>query len=110
MKLRLLEIELNTNDPEASKHFYSEQLGLETFVDIEGLKVFGTGINDLDLNKSKHFPGKVSISFFAEDIQECIDELSAKGVRIHERYGNPVSTIVLQDPDGCRIEIKKQHG
>ena len=110
MKLKLLEIELNTNDPEASKHFYSEQLGLETFVDIEGLKVFGTCINDLDLNKSNHFPGKVSISFFAEDIQECIDELSAKGVIINERYGNPVSAIVLEDPDGCRIEIKKQHG
>jgi catechol 2,3-dioxygenase-like lactoylglutathione lyase family enzyme len=110
MKLRLLEIELNTNDPEASKHFYSDQLGLDTFVDIEGLKVFSTGINDLDLNKSKHFPGKVSISFYAEDIQECIDELGAKGVKILERYGNPVSAIVLQDPDGCRIEIKKQHG
>ena len=110
MKLRLLEIELNTNDPEASKHFYSDQLGLETFVDIEGLKVFSTGINDLDLNKSKHFPGKVSISFFAEDIQECIDELVAKGVNIVKKYGNPVSAIELQDPDGCRIEIKKQHG
>ena len=47
MKLRLLEIELNTNDPEANKHFYSEELGLETFVDIEGLKVFGTGIEGL---------------------------------------------------------------
>jgi predicted enzyme related to lactoylglutathione lyase len=110
MNLRLLEIELNTNDPESSKHFYSEQLGLETFVDIEGLKVFGTGINDLDLNKSKHFPGKISISFFAEDIQACIDELNAKGVNILEKYGNPVSAIVLQDPDGCRIEIKKEHG
>ena len=110
MKLQLIEIELNTNDPEASKIFYSKQLGLETFVDIEGLKVFGTGINGLDLNKSKHFSGKVSISFFTEDIQACIDELNAKGVRILERYGNPVSAIVLQDPDGCRVEIKKQRG
>jgi predicted enzyme related to lactoylglutathione lyase len=110
MKLRLLEIELNTNDPEASKQFYSEQLGLKNYVDIEGLKVFGTGINELDLNKSNHFPGKVSISFYSENIQECIDELSEKGVRIYEKYGNPVSAIVLQDPDGCRIEIKKQHG
>jgi predicted enzyme related to lactoylglutathione lyase len=110
MKLKLLEIELNTDDPEASKHFYSEQLGLETFVDIDGLKVFSTGIEDLNLNKSKHFPGKVSFSFFAEDIQECINELSAKGIRIYEKYGNPVSAIVLQDPDGCRVEIKKQHG
>ena len=110
MHLRIIEIELNTNDPEASKRFYSEQLDLETFVDDDGLKVFGTGIPDLELIKSKHFPGKVSISFFAEDIQECINELSAKGVEILERYGDPVSAIVIQDPDGCRIEIKKQHG
>ena len=110
MKLKLIEIELNTSDPEASKHFYIEQLGLKSFVDLEGLKVFGTGVKGLDLNKSKHFPGKVSISFFTKNIQECIDELSAKGVRIEDRYGDPVSAIVLQDPDGCRVEIKKQRG
>jgi len=110
MNLRLMEIELNTSEPEKTKNFYSEQLGLETLVDGKGLKVFGTGINDLDLIKSNHFPGKVSISFYAENIQDCIDELNAKGVKILEKYGNPVSAIVLQDPDGCRVEIKKQHG
>lgn len=110
MHLRLLEIELNTKDPEAARRFYSDHLDLETFVDGDGLKVFGTGIPDIDLIVSKHFPGKVSVSFFTEDIQECIDELTAKGIEILERYGNPVSAIVLQDPDGCRIEIKKEHG
>ena len=110
MRLRLLEIEFNTNDPESSKRFYSEQLGLKTVVDGYGLKVFDSGIADLDLNKSNHFPGQTSISFFVEDIQECIDELSAKGVEILEKYGNPISAIVLQDPDGLRVEIKKEHG
>jgi catechol 2,3-dioxygenase-like lactoylglutathione lyase family enzyme len=110
MQLRLLEIEFNTDDPEASKRFYSEQLGLKTFVDEKGLKVFGSGVRDLDIIKSAHFPGKVSISFFAKDIQQCIDELNDKGVRIIEKYGRPVSAIVLQDPDGYRVEIKKQHG
>lgn len=110
MKLKLIEIELHTSDPEASKHFYSEQLGLNTLVDIEGLKVFSTGVRGLDLNQSTHFPGKISLSFLTKNILECINELSSKGVRIHERYGDPVSAIVLQDPDGCRIEIKKQRG
>ena len=110
MQLRLLEIELNTDNPEASKRFYGEQLGLETHVDGDGLKVFGSGIPDLDLIKSRHFPGKISISFYAQDIQACIDELNSKGVEIVERFGDPVSAIVLQDPDGCRVEIKKQHG
>jgi catechol 2,3-dioxygenase-like lactoylglutathione lyase family enzyme len=107
---RLLEIELNTDDPEASKRFYSEQLGLKTHVDGDGLKVFSSGIPDLYFNKSRHFPGKVSISFCAEDIQSCIDELKGKGIEIVEQFGDPVSAIVLQDPDGCTVEIKKQHG
>lgn len=110
MELRLLEIELNTNNPEASKRFYSEQLGLKAHVDEDGLKVFSSGIPDLDFNKSRHFPGKISISFYSQDIQACIDELNSKGVEIAEQFGNPVSAIVLQDPDGCRVEIKKQHG
>ena len=110
MQLRLLEIELNTEHPDAAKRFYSEQLGLKMHVDENGLKVFGSGIPDLDLNKSTHFPGQVSISFYAEDIQACIDELKSKGVEIIEQFGDPVSAIVLEDPDGCRVEIKKEHG
>ncbi len=110
MKLRLLEIELHSDNPEASKQFYCEQLGLETYVDEHGLKVFGSGIPDLDVIKSPHFPGKISISFYAEDIQACADELISKGVEIVEQHGDPVSAIVLEDPDGCRVEIKKEHG
>jgi catechol 2,3-dioxygenase-like lactoylglutathione lyase family enzyme len=110
MQLRLLEIELHTDNPEASKRFYGEQLGLEVHVDGDGLKVFGSGVPDLDFNKSTHFPGNISISFYAADIQACIDELNAKGVEIIQQFGDPVSAIVLQDPDGCRVEIKKQHG
>ena len=110
MQLRILEIELNTDNPEASKHFYTEQLGLQTYVDEDGLKVFSSGIPDLDIIKSPHFQGKVSISFYAQDIQACIDELNSKGVEIVEQFGDPVAAIVLQDPDGCRVEIKRQHG
>ena len=110
MRLRLLEIELFTEDAEASKYFYGKQLGLDTYVDEVGLKVFGSGVTDLDLMKSAHFPEAVSISFLSEDIQACIDDLTAKGVAIIEQYGDPVSAIVLRDPDRCRVEIKKQHG
>ena len=110
MQLRLLEIELNTEDPEASKQFYCEQLGLQTYVDEDGFKVFSSGIPDLHFIKSPHFPGRVSISFYAQDIQACIDELNDRGVEIVEQFGDPVSAIVLRDPDGCRVEIKKQHG
>jgi len=72
--------------------------------------VFGSGVPDPDLMKLPHFPGAVSISLFSEDSQACIDDLTAKGAEIIEQYGDPVSAIVLRDSDGCRVEIKKQHG
>lgn len=110
MRLRLLEIELNTDNPQASKHFYGKQLGLETYVDEDGLKVFSSGIADLDVIKSAHFPGRVSISFYVQDLHACVAELRSKGVEIVEQFGDPVTAIVLQDPDGCRVEIKREHG
>lgn len=110
MRLRLMEIELFTGDSEASKRFYGEALGLETYVDEQGLKVFGSGVRDLGLIKSPHFPGQISMSFFSDDIQACMEELTEKGVEIVGRYGDPVAAIVLRDPDGCRIEIKKESG
>ena len=84
MQLRLFEVELNTGNAEASQQFYGEQLGLQTYVDEDGFKVFSSGVPDLDFIKSPHFPGRISISFFAEDIQACIDELNGKGVEIVE--------------------------
>ena len=110
MQLRLLEIELHSDDPEASRRFYSDQLGLQTMVDLPGLKVFDPGVAELDFNKSRHFPRRVSSSFFASDIEACISELKEKGVEIMEHYGDPVSAIVLKDPDGCSVEIKKERG
>ena len=110
MKLRLLEIELYAKDPEKTKAFYQGQLGLNVCVDEEGLKVFDAGVAGVDFDKSTHFPDKVSISFFAEDIQECVETLTARGATILEKYGSPVSAIVLEDPDGCRVEIKKEAG
>jgi len=110
MKLRLLEIELYARDPEKTKAFYHGQLGLNVCVDEKGLKVFDAGVPGVDLDKSTHFPGKVSISFFADDIQECIETLTARGATILEKYGDPVAAIVLEDPDGCRVEIKRHVG
>lgn len=110
MKLRLLEIELYSKDPERAKEFYRDQLGLDLGIDKDGLKVFNPGIPGVDFDKSTHFPGRVSISFFTENVPECMETLTARGATILERYGNPVSAIVLKDPDGCRIEIKSEVG
>ncbi len=110
MKLRLLEVELNSDDPEKAKDFYHGQLGLGVAHDQKGLKVFDSGVPGVDFDVSVHFPGQVSISFFAEDIQECIETLTERGATILEEYGDPVSGVRLEDPDGRRIEIKKHPG
>lgn len=108
MKLKLHEIELNAKDVEASGVFYHDLLGLAVAVDQEGLKVFDTGWPGVDLNASTHKPGKLTISFLVEDIEECIAELTEKGcrnLRIYETHLG-MQAIELKDPDGNRIEIQ----
>ena len=109
MNLRLLEVELNTADPEKAKEFYHHQLGLNIHVDEKGLKVFDSGVG-VDFDTSVHFPGRISISFYAEDIPGCLETLAKRGATIVETHGDPVAAIVLEDPDGHRIEIKSQVG
>ncbi len=70
MKLKLHEIELYTKDPEASKRFYNDQLGLPLNVDQNGLKCFDSGWPGLDVDASIHFPGRVSISFLVDDVDQ----------------------------------------
>jgi catechol 2,3-dioxygenase-like lactoylglutathione lyase family enzyme len=108
MKIKLHEIELNASDPEASKRFYSQILGLPVNVDQAGLKCFDSGWPSLDLDVSVHFPGKVSISFLVEDLDAFADELRAKGVAVDDPTESHLGmrAFALEDPDGHRVEIQ----
>ena len=108
MKIILHEIELYSREPEASKKFYTELLGLDVNVDNEGLKCYETGWAGLDFNKSIHFPGKMSISFLVEDIDQFVKELRNNGVEVDDPVTSHLGmrAIVLTDPDGTRVEIQ----
>jgi catechol 2,3-dioxygenase-like lactoylglutathione lyase family enzyme len=108
MKLVLHEIELNAKDPEASKKFYHEMLGLPIFHDQKGLKVFDSGWPGLDVDASIHFPGQVSLSFLVKDLDRFVAELRAKGVEAPDPAGSHLGmrAVALTDPDGHRVEIQ----
>ena len=108
MKIKLHEIELNTAQPEASKKFYGDLLGLPVNVDEDGLKCFGSGWQGLDVDTSVHFPGKTSISFLVDDIDAYVALLREKGLEVNEPEESHLGmrAFSLEDPDGHRVEIQ----
>ena len=108
MKIRLHEIELNAKDPDASKKFYHDILGLGVAVDQDGLKVFDSGWPGIDVDASTHYPGKTSVSFLVEDLDKFIAELKTKSVIADAPYNTHLGmrAITMHDPDGHRIEIQ----
>ena len=108
MRVKLHEVELYAKDPEASKRFYSDILGIPITVDQKGLKCFDSGWTGLDFDVSTHFPGKISISFLVQDIDQFVNELKEKGVQVEAPSESHLGmrAVALEDPDGHRIEIQ----
>lgn len=105
--MKLHEVELYSKDPEASLKFY-QAIGFGINRDQKGLKVFHPGWDEIDLDVSTHFPGKVSISFLVKNIDEYVQRLREKGFKIDDpkesHLGMRAFNII--DPDGYRIEIQ----
>ncbi|MEN8127876.1 MAG: VOC family protein [Planctomycetota bacterium] len=108
MKLILHEVELNSKDVESSEKFYHDLLGLPVHVDQEGLKVFDSGWSGLDLNVSVHNPGKTTISFLVDNLDEFIAMLKDNGHKVGDIYETHLEmrAVELEDPNGNRIEIQ----
>jgi catechol 2,3-dioxygenase-like lactoylglutathione lyase family enzyme len=108
MKIKFHEIELSAKDPNASKKFYHEILGLPVAVDQEGLKVFDSGRPGIDVDVSTHNPGKTSMSFLVDNLDKFAAELRAKGIKVDGPYSTHLGmrAIELEDPDGHKIEIQ----
>jgi catechol 2,3-dioxygenase-like lactoylglutathione lyase family enzyme len=109
MKIILHEIELNSDNPEKSKSFYRDVLGLNVNIDIDGLKCYHAGFPGVEVNKSIHFPGKTTISFLVDDINEFIKLKREDGIDIKDPEPSHLEMIAtsLIDPDGVRIEIQQ---
>jgi len=107
-KMKLHEIGLLAKDPQASKKFYHEVLGLRLHHEEDGLSVFDGGWPGIEIGACSGYPDRVHISFIIADVDKLADQLREKGIKfegpadIHlDKRG-----IVLTDPDGLRVCIQ----
>lgn len=105
--MQLHEIEIHSSNPEESKKFYHEILGLPVALTKDALTVYKSGRQGVDLNTSNHFSEKTSLSFLVKDIEQTAAELREKGCTFTgpEETHLGMQEIVLHDPDGNRIAI-----
>jgi catechol 2,3-dioxygenase-like lactoylglutathione lyase family enzyme len=110
MKIKLHEIELGVSNPNASKEFYRSLPGMSMSVDQPALKVFHTGIPQLDLNFSTHLgQGEVMLSFICDDLEAAMELLKNKNIS----FEGPVSShlgmrsISFRDPGGYKVKINQ---
>jgi catechol 2,3-dioxygenase-like lactoylglutathione lyase family enzyme len=106
--MKLFEVELSSKDPEASKRFYHDLLGLEVRVDAGGLKVFDSGRPGVDFDTSVHHPGRARVSFLVADLNSTIASLRARGIAVPEpvESHHGMIAIRLEDPDGTIVDIQ----
>lgn len=105
--MKLHEIGLMAKNPEESKKFYHDILGLRVDHEEDGLSVFNSGWPGLEIGCSE-YPDRVHLSFIVDDVDKLAGELRAKGVKFAgpgEIHLNK-RAIVLQDPDGLRILLQ----
>lgn len=110
---------LATNNPEKSKIFYQDTLGLKLIGEHEFALVFDAFGIELRLQKTKNFKPHphTSLGWSVEDITKTMTELSAKGVEFikYEGMGQDKSNIWhapaggkiawFKDPDGNLLSL-----
>ncbi|MFH1228076.1 MAG: VOC family protein [Planctomycetota bacterium] len=106
--MKLYEIELYSKDPEASKRFYHQLLGLPVRVDQPGLKVFDSGVDGIDFDASVHHPGRTRVAFLVSDLEQTIKVLKARGLNVPEPSDTHLGMrgVQLEDPDGNIVVIE----
>lgn len=109
MKIRLHEIELNTQDPAASKAFYENVIGLPLTHSLPaGLNVFNAGVSGVDFDTSMHRPGKAVVSFVTDDLDVFVKAVRAKGVKVPDPASSHLGlrSVELTDPDGHIVVVQ----
>jgi catechol 2,3-dioxygenase-like lactoylglutathione lyase family enzyme len=106
--MKLIEVEFPSKDPEASKRFYHDMLGLGVRVDGKGLKVFDSGRLGVDFDVSIHNPGRARVSFLVADLKPTIASLRARGITVPKPVESHHGMIYirLEDPDGTVVDIQ----
>jgi catechol 2,3-dioxygenase-like lactoylglutathione lyase family enzyme len=106
--MKLHEIGLFAKDPQASKKFYHDILGLRLHHEEDGLSVFDGGWPGIEIGACSGYPDRVHISFIVDDLDTLAEELRANGIA----FAGPADIhlgkrgITLLDPDGLRVSIQ----
>ncbi|GHH72231.1 glyoxalase [Streptomyces sulfonofaciens] len=110
---------LSPTDPERSRAFYGEQLGLEVYREFgtgpERGTVYFLGGGFLELSGRSEHPPSPALRLWLQvaDAAAAHDELRARGVEIlraprQEPWG--LVEMWITDPDGCRIVLVEVPG
>lgn len=80
----------SVDDLEAAKQFYGETLGLDVVESPEGLELHIAGSTPVFIYPSDSYtaPKHTVLNFPVADIEEAVDELAKRGVRM-EQYDQP---------------------
>ncbi|MHC4611479.1 MAG: VOC family protein [Planctomycetota bacterium] len=106
--MKLHEIGLFAKDPQASRKFYHDTLGLRLDHEEPGLSVFDGGWPGIEIGACAGYPDRVHISFIVDDVDELAGELRARGIEFQGPADIHLGKrgIVLRDPDGLRVLIQ----
>ena len=97
---------LSYKDEDATKHFYTDKLGLDVERDEMGLRVHLPGGSQLYMyQKDNHQPATFTVlNFVVDDIDEAVTELTNRGVKFERYEGMP------QDDTGIARGIAANRG
>jgi catechol 2,3-dioxygenase-like lactoylglutathione lyase family enzyme len=109
MKIKLHEVELFSQDPQASRAFYANVIGLDLNHSEDGLNVFDTGWAGVDFDTSRHMPGKQRLGFVVESLEAFRASLAGKQVKVEGPMASHLGMRILrlEDPDGNIVEVQE---
>ncbi len=95
--LKLHEIETGAADVSDSGAFLSALLQQSPKVATDGLQVFSSGIQGLDINVSRHLPaGKTRISLLTNDLRGITDRLLAMNLPFEGPYESHLGMLSIR--------------
>jgi len=111
---------VHVTDLDRSVKFYEDVVGLKEVRRISGphgdivfLGAGGETLLELMGGRSGKTDDDISIGFSTEDLDALMEQLQARGVKIHSGPFSPapgVRFLFVQDPDGLKVQFVEQTG
>lgn len=105
--LRLHEIELYCQDPDASRDFYKDTIGLPMNFERDQLKVFQLKPFKVDFDLSQHHQDTLRLSFLVKDLEAYMANLKQREITFKGPYSTHLGMreISFVDPDGNMVAV-----